>query len=349
MSSFKLTLFGATLAVGLAAPAQAEEISVSAWGGFFEETLAEVIYPMFTAESGIEVRSVAQPIDDAWLTQLTNAARANTAPADVSLMASEALARGQAVGLWASMDSAALPNTNGLKPGFEHLDEDGKHYAMAALTWLTTLVTNTDLEPNAPTSWADLWSRDWDGRLGLVSTPNSGLIEATAVTFFGGYEIMETRDGLEQVIAKIAELRPNVKLWYRDEGQFQQGLEAGEFNAGLYYHDVTTLAAADGLPVRSNFPKEGAILGDAYWVIPVRSQHVDAATQFINFMIRPDVQAAMARNLGIGPVVRRELTDLTDEESAAVSTEIEPIRVRTDIHLREGDWLADKYLQMIAQ
>lgn len=233
MASIKHTFIGATLAAGLAAPALAEEISVSVWGGFFEETLAEVIYPMFTAETGIEVNSVAQPVDSAWLTQLTNAARANTAPADISLMASESLLRGQAVGMWAAMDPAALPHISGLKPGFEQIGEDGNPFAVAALTWFTTLVTNTEAEPDAPTSWADLWTRDWDGRLGLVSTTNSGLIEATAVTFFGGYEIMETREGLEQVIAKIGELHPKVKLWYRDEGQFQQGLEAGEFNAGL--------------------------------------------------------------------------------------------------------------------
>lgn len=112
---------------------------------------------------------------------------------------------------------------------------------------------------------------------------------------------------------------------------------------------MTNLSAADGLPVQSNFPKEGGILGDAYWVIPARSEHVDAATQFINFMIRPDIQAAMARNLGIAPVVQRELTDLTDEEFASVSTDIEPVRVQVPVHLREGDWLADKYLEMISQ
>ena len=57
------------------------------------------------------------------------------------------------------------------------------------------------------------------------------------MTFFGGYEIMQTRDGLQQVIDKIAELKPSVSLWYRDEGQFQQGLEAGEYTAGAYHHD----------------------------------------------------------------------------------------------------------------
>ena len=59
---------------------------------------------------------------------------------------------------------------------------------------------------------------------------------------------------------KLAEVKPNVRLWYRDEAQFEQALKSGEIPMGQYYHDVTGLAAADGHPVRSTFPKEGGIL-----------------------------------------------------------------------------------------
>ena len=335
--------------VGVSSVALAEEITVSSWGGFFEETLRDVIYPGFTEETGIEVRSIAQPADQAWLTQLTNAARAKTAPADLSLVADEVLIRGNSIDLWASMDGDAMPAIAGLKDGYVHKNPEGQVYAVGALSWYTTFVTNTDFTADAPESWAAFWENDWDGKLGMTSNANSGLMEATAKTFFGGYEIMETREGLEQVIAKIAELKPQVSLWYRDEGQFQQGLEAGEFNAGLYYHDVTTLSAMDGNAVQSNFPKEGGIVGDAYWIVPRDSKNIEAAQQFIDYMSRPDIQASMARNLGIFPVVPREATDLTDEEFASVGSEIEPIRTQTEIHLREGDWLSDKYLEMISK
>lgn len=337
------------LTLGATSVAQAEDLVVSAWGGFFEETLSSTIYPAFTAETGIEIHSIAQPADQAWLTQLTNAARAKAAPADVSLVADEVLARGQAIGLWATLNGDNIPNTATLLDGFARRTEAGDLYAVGALSWFTTLVTNTDAQPEIPDSWAALWTRDWDGKLGLNTAPNSGLIEATAVTFFGGYDILQTRDGLEQVIAKIAELKPKVQLWYRDEGQFQQNLEAGELTGGLYYHDVTMLSAADGLPVTSTFPKEGGILGDAYWIVPRFSSQTPAAEQFINYMSRPDVQAALSRALGIAPVARRETLDLTEEEWAAVSSTRDPIRVQTSIHLREGDWLSEKYLEMISQ
>ncbi len=339
----------AALALVGATGAFAQEITVSAWGGFFEETLKAEIYPGFTEATGIEVRSIAQPADQAWLTQLTNAARAKKTPADLSLVAAEVLARGQSIGLWAKLDGGAMPATDGLSEGYVRTDDDGNVIAVGALAWYTTFVTNTEFTADAPASWAEMWTTDWDGKLGLNSAPNSGLMEATAVTFFGGYDIMETREGLEQVIAKIAELKPQVSLWYRDEGQFQQGLEAGEYNAGLYYHDVTNISAADGNPVQSNFPKEGGVASDAFWIVPRDSQNIEAAQQFINYMSQPEVQAKLVRTLGVAPVVPVGSTDLTAEEFAAVGSDIAPLRVQTEIHLREGDWLSDKYLEMISQ
>ncbi len=347
--TMKAVGFATVLFAGAATANAAESITVSVWGGFFEETLAAEIYPGFTEKTGIEVKSIAQPEDSTWMTQLMAAARAKKAPADLSLVADEVLIRGKNAGLWAQLDPDNLADTKALKEGYVKIDDDNKAYAVGALAFYTTLVTNTDYSKDAPASWADLWEDKWDNKLGIVTTPNSGLLEATAKTFFGGYEIMQTREGLEKVIAKIAELKPQVSLWYRDEGQFQQGLEAGELNAGLYYHDVAMLSIWDGKPIASNFPKEGGILSNAYWVVPRDSKKISATEKFVSYMSLPETQALMARKLGIFPIVPRDSMDLTDDEFSAVGSEIEAVRVQTEIHLREGDWLESKYQEMIAQ
>lgn len=344
---------GVTLTVAISAlsstAALAETLTVSAWGGFFEETLAAEIYPGFTAKTGIEVKSIAQPEDSTWMTQLMAAARAKKAPADLSLVVDEVLIRGNEAGLWAKLDPANMPGTGSLKDGYVKLDDENKAFAVGALAFYTTFVTNTDYAKEAPASWEELWETKWDNKLGVVTTPNSGLLEVTAKTFFGGYDIMQTREGLTKVINKIAELKPQVNLWYRDEGQFQQALEAGELNAGLYYHDVAMLSIWDGKPIASTFPKEGGIVSDAYWVVPRDSENVSAAEKFLDYMSLPETQALMARKLGIFPIVPRSSMDLTDEEFSSVGSEIEPIRVQTEIHLKEGDWLESQYQEMIAQ
>lgn len=116
----------------------ADSITVSSWGGFFEETLAAEIYPGFTEKTGIEVKSIAQPVDAAWMTQLMAAARAKQAPADLSLVTNEVLIRGNNAGLWAKLDPNNLADTKGLKDGYVKLDEDNKAYAVGALAFYTT-------------------------------------------------------------------------------------------------------------------------------------------------------------------------------------------------------------------
>ena len=64
----------------------AETLKVGTYGGYFQDSFDEHIYPAFTEETGIEIESIGEPTGEAWLVQLETAARANVAPADVSMM-----------------------------------------------------------------------------------------------------------------------------------------------------------------------------------------------------------------------------------------------------------------------
>src|SRR3546814_7434369 len=109
-------------------------------------------------------------------------------------------------------------------------------------------VCSSDL-PEAPTSWAALWDPANEDKLGLLAlVSNSFLLEVTAKTFMGGTDALDSEEGQLKAFDKLAEVKPNVRLWYRDEAQFEQALKSGEIPMGQYYHDVTGLAADDGHP-----------------------------------------------------------------------------------------------------
>lgn len=346
-------LAGTAAATGvLAAPAllraQDAPLKVGTYGGYFEESFREHVFPAFTEATGIAVESVPEPTGEAWLVQLQQAARAGQAPADVSMMAAVARMRGERAELWAPLDQSAMPNVDNLPDFFVHAYPDGRFYGAGAVSWYVTLVSNTDVYPEAPASWAALWDPANADRLGLLAlASNSFLLEITAATHFGGTEIIATEEGVLEVMAKLAEVRPNVRLWYRDEGQFQQALEVGEIPMGQYYHDVTGLAAAEGKPVRSTFPAEGAVLDSGSWVVSRASDRIDASQVFIDYMCRPEVQSRLSRFVGTAPTVPRGMTDLTDSEFAAVASEIPPILPRYDLYLERGDWVNQKWSEMI--
>ena len=71
------------------------------------------------------------------------------------------------------------------------------------------------------------------------------------------------------------------------------------------------------------------------------------AQVFIDFMARPEIQAKLARFVGTAPTVPRELTDLTDEEFNAVASDKEPILPKYELYIDRGDWVNQKWSEMI--
>jgi putative spermidine/putrescine transport system substrate-binding protein len=354
-SSRRKFLKGTTALVGTAALGfptihvqAARSLKVGTYGGYFKDSFDKHIYPDFTKDTGIAIESVAEPTGEAWLVQLQTAAGAGVAPADVSMMAQVPRLKGEKSQLWAGLDESKLSNTKHVLPHFVHRYPDGRVNGVGAVSWYITLVSNTKVYPKAPTSWAELWDSRNKNRLGLLAlVSNSFLLEITANTFFGGDKVLGTEKGILKVMRKLAEVKPNVKLWYRDEGQFQQALQSGEIPMGQYYHDVTGLAAADGHPVRSTFPKEGGVLDSGSWSVTKASKKLDEAHAFIDYMCRPGIQAKLSRKVGTAPTVKRNVLDLTDDEFSAVASDIEPIVPRYDMHSARSDWLNQKWTEMI--
>ncbi|MCQ0091992.1 PotD/PotF family extracellular solute-binding protein [Roseovarius sp. M141] len=343
----------ATGAATLAAPsilrAADGPLRVGTYGGFFEESFSKHIYPGFTEATGIEVESLAVPTGETWLVQIKNAARAKTAPADVGLMAGTPRREGAKQKVFKTIDAANIPNLANLNDRFKDSYGDGGLYGVGGVSWYITLCTNSDVIPEAPTSWTALWDSQYEDQIGLLGlATNSFLLEVTATTFFDGTDILATKEGIEQVFNKLSEVVPNVRLWYKDEGSFQQALQQGEIPMGQYYHDVAGLAAADGFPVVSTFPKEGGILDSGYWVVPEFADADAKTAEFLNYMCKPETQATLARNLGTAPVIDPSLTDLSAEELAAVSSNIEPIVPRYEMYGEHGDFISDRWNQMIA-
>ncbi len=342
----------AAVAGALAMPsilrAQDKSIKIGVYGGYFKDSFDKNIFPDFTKATGIAVESIAEPTGEAWLVQLEQAAKAGQAPADLSMMSQVAMLKGQATELWAPIDMAKIKNASGLIDRFVNKYPDGRVAGVGAVAWYITLVTNTDVYKEAPTSWEALWDPANADKLGLLAlVSNSFLLEVTAKTYMGGTNALDTEEGILKALEKLAEVKPNVRLWYRDEAQFEQSLKSGEIPMGQYYHDVTGLAAADGQPVRSTFPKEGGIQDSGCWALSRASTKTEEAHVFIDYMCQPSIQATLSRKVGTAPTVKRELLDLTDAEFASVSSDIEPITPRYDLYQTKSDWLNQKWTELI--
>ena len=324
----------------------AEPMKVAAYTGKFEEQLAKFIYPAFTKESGIAIESVSQAGGLAWFEKLEAAAAAGKVVTDVTMCG------GQAVRLlphlFQPLDESKMPNVKNIRKFLLRRTPDGALDAVPVVAWYGTFVTNTDDYPTPPTSWAEAWHPKFKGVLGWgAEIRSSYLLDIVAVTFFGGQTILGTRDGLLEVLKKAAEIEPNVVLWYVTGAGFQKALRSGKVKAGQYYQDSIHVMAAGGFPVRSTFPHEGGVLDFGSWALVEGSTRHEAADSFFNYCSDPTVQSEITRHLGTAPVVPRQLTNLSDAEYLAASSDNTPIVPRYDIYVKDGDWITKTWAGLI--
>jgi putative spermidine/putrescine transport system substrate-binding protein len=345
---------GTTAATGAESPTpqpiEGAKIKVSTYGGFFEENFA-TFYPAFTKETGVEVESISEPTSEVWVVQLQQATDAGAPPpADVSMLSGVGIQRAIKGEILATYDQAAIPQAANLAEGYVRLDPAGMVAGVGGVSWYITLVSNTERVAESPDTWTAFWDPQWQNELALLkNAANSYLIEICAVCYFGGYDILETQDGVTQVLTKLQEVKPNVKLWFRDEAQAQQAFNTGEVSLGQFYHDITTYAASQGEPLRSVFPTEGAILDSGFWAISKTTENVTACQAFIDYMCRPEIQAELARTLGTTPTAKQELMDLNDEEYEAVGGPGPEVALRPKYEMYDEweDWIDQQWTEMI--
>jgi putative spermidine/putrescine transport system substrate-binding protein len=328
-------------------------IKVGTYGGFFEENFRK-IYPKFTEEFDVEVESVSQPTSEVWVVQLQQAiAAGGTPPADVSMLSGVGLQRAVNGDILATYQTSDIPTSENLAEGYIKTDDEGNVVGVGGLSWYITLVSNTDRVKESPDSWTAFWDPQWENELALLrNAANSFLIEITAASFFDGYDILDTQDGVLEVLTKLQEVKPNVKLWFRDEAQAQPAYNEGEVSLGQFYHDITLFAASEaggGAPLRSVFPTEGAILDSGFWSVSKTTENIGVCVAFIDWMCRPDVQQELALTLGTIPSTKRDTLTMTDEEYEGVAGPgpETALRPKYEIYDKWEDWIDQNWTELI--
>lgn len=298
---------------------QSRSIKVGSYGGYFEDSFKEHVYPAFTEATGITVESVTQPNSADWLVTMQQAASAGSVPADLSLYSRDIMIKASRIGeLLTSLDATKVPSSSNLDEYFLFQSE-GLLLGVGAMSWFSSMVINPE-QVEAPASWADFWdTNQFEASLGISKLFNSNFLDIVAATFFDGAATLGEKDGIVAVVEKASELKPNVALWWSAESQMEQAMKNEDVIGGLYYHDVASLMSAEGFPISSIFPKEGNPQGYGSWCLSQGSGKSDEAHEFLNFIADPAIQALMSRKIGTAPLVAKEKTDLSEEEFASVS------------------------------
>lgn len=334
----RLSRFAAFAVVGLAAiSAQAEDkvLNVYNWSDYIAKDTLE----KFTKETGIKVKYDTYGDNEV----LDNKLMTGKSGYDVVFpSASPFFAQQIKAGVFQKLDMAKIPNAGGLDKSVMKsltVSDPGNAFGVPYMMAATGFGFNVDaikkLAPDAPTdSWAMLFDPAVVSKLkscgvALLDTPSEAV---PAIQMFMGKDPnVQNEENLKLAMDGLTAVRSNFR--YIHSEKYRSDLANGDICLALGYvgdlvQSRTRAAAAKKKQnIQVVIPKEGALVNIDVMAIPADAPHPEAAHAFINFILRPDVVAAITNETGYANAVPASLP-MVDAEMAKDPVIFPPDTVR---------------------
>ena len=300
----------AMLAVGIAAPATAAEpkvLNIYNWSDY----IAEDTVKKFEAETGIKVTYDVYDSNEVLEAKLL----AGKSGYDLVVpTASPFLARQIKAKVYQKIDKSKLKNYGNLDKKIlaEVANADpGNNYGVPYL-WGTTGVgynvkmVKAALGDKAPTdSLALLFDPENAKKLascGISLLDTAQEVFPAALAYLGKNPTSKDPKDLEAAVAVITKIRPYIKKF--NSSEYINDLANGDLCIALGYSGDVFQAesrakdAKNGIELTYSIPKEGAQLGTDMMAIPAGAAHPQNAMLFIDFILRPEIVAAITNTVG---------------------------------------------------
>lgn len=185
----------------------------------------------------------------------------------------------------------------------EHLSADDGWYGVPPRFGLYGIGLDTDeANPENIQSSADLWdNRDaLGGNIGVNTDPVHSITHAVRALGYTdllrGDQMKVTGQAWEETRQKFLEMADFTRAMFESEAQVGRALKSESYNTavGPGRNDIINLIQKGNEQFEFVSPEEGAIGWTEAVLVSSESQNVDAAKQFMNFLLRPEVGAKLA-------------------------------------------------------
>jgi putative spermidine/putrescine transport system substrate-binding protein/spermidine/putrescine transport system substrate-binding protein len=214
------------------------------------------------------------------------------------------------------IDLERIPNFSRLAPAFQKLEgnrKDGAVYGVT-FTWGPCPITyNADVIKEPPTSWAVLFDRRYRGRIAVNDDLTALYTVALYMGFKDPYNLSDAE--LEQVKARLLELKPQVRKYWSTAGELENLFANGEVDLALSWPIITNSLRRQGRNVGEVTPVEGATGWIDSWMIVRGTRQKELAEKWINYMLEPQTQKKLTAVTAYCPAVPETASLLTPEEA----------------------------------
>jgi len=184
-----------------------------------------------------------------------------------------------------------LTNLGNLDPVYQSPPWDPRlQWCVPYMHSATGMVFNSREVSRAPASWADFWEDRYQRRVTMLDDPTE-VIGAALIKLGYGLNSGDPAE-LEQARAESIRVKQHLRAFLNAEAREQ--LIAGDLLAAQAW-GITAQSAINGNPaLRFVYPCEGFALYADNAVILRESAGTRLAHEFLNYLLRPDVSAAIA-------------------------------------------------------
>ena len=278
-------------------------LTVYNWGDYIDEDLIK----QFEKATGIKVIYETFDSNEAMMTKIEQGGTNY----DIAVPSEYMIDKMRHENLLIPLDHSKLPNLKNIDPRFMDLPFDPDNKYSVPYFWGTVgIVYNPKMLHNKKiTSWNDLWDADLKNQILLID----GAREVMGMGLNSlGYSLNDTnKKHLLEAKVKLDKLTPNVKAIVGDEIKMLMANE--EAAIGLVWSGDASEIMSENEDLDYVVPKEGSNLWFDNMVIPKTAKNIDAAHQFINFMLDPKVAAKNTDYVGYSTPNKEALKYLDKE------------------------------------
>ena len=231
-------------------------------------------------------------------------------------------------GLLLPIDTSRIPNWGNLDPafgaaGYVQTGTEGEVIGVPTVWGPEGIIYRTDLVSEPVDSWSILWDTNYSGKISAIDYGYEMILIAA---LYLGYQeelkadpIVFTDEQFEAIKQALIEQKALVTRYWSDTSEAEAGLASGETVATIGRILFQVDLENEDIPVALVSPKEGTQGWSTSTCIAAKSQNVDAAYEFLNYVISPDYGMPLADLMGY-PSSSSEVLDALPEDVRARMT-----------------------------
>lgn len=264
------------------------ELNLFAFGEMFPQEVLDG----FTEQTGIQVNYSTFDTDETMLSRLETSKGGDY---DVVIADDYIIKTAIDEGLVSELDKDKIPNLGNVNPVYQgqFFDPEDK-YTVPHGAGVMTIVYDPALVGKEITSYEDLWDASLADNLAIIG--NYRVIDGMALKLMGESYNVEDPAVIQSAGEKLLELAPNIRAI--QDANTQDLLISGEVAAAVMYTSQTYLAKINRSDLEIAYPTEGLGFGLMAQFVPVNAPNKDAAYQFINYLLDPEVSKQCFEYMG---------------------------------------------------